>query len=259
MDKLKESIFIFLKASINNDPTIIEKFIKVLGNVTGDKLKVHSILSELSLSHTLHYYLSELLNLAKSIDIPPKTLAILIDIATFTYQKKKREEPKITPVWTGPTFSSSPIKHRTYETIKTMFESAQNEIIIVGYTFSLDNQKVSHLMDKLIEASNRGCRITIIFHKNTTNKDRILNKWPKHIRLPYLYFWKGNGNLATTSLHSKLICVDQNQLLVTSANFTLNGLERNIETGILIQNERSVQIIWQQFRSLLSNREIVEI
>jgi phosphatidylserine/phosphatidylglycerophosphate/cardiolipin synthase-like enzyme len=247
----------FVEASTSNDPIILDKLVELL--VNEDDLKIQNILSRLSLSHTLHYYLSELLYLAKSLDVSPNTLVKLIDIAAFTYQKTKRVEPKISPVWTGPTFSTSPIKHKTYETIKKMFESAQNEIIIVGYTFSLDNPIVSSLMDKLIEASNRGCRINIIFHKNTTNQERILNSWPNNIRLPYLYFWKGNRNLGTTSLHSKLICIDQNQLLVTSANFTLNGLERNIETGLLIQNDRSIQIIWQQFRSLLNNREIVEI
>jgi hypothetical protein len=259
MANLNERIFMFVEAATNNDPITLDKLLNVLVSVTEDELNLQSILSELSLSHTLHYYLTELLYLAKSTNITPKTLANYIDIATYTYQKKKSEEPKINPVWTGPTFSTSPIKHRTYETIKKMFESAQNEIIIVGYTFSLDSPIVRSLMDELIEASNRGCRINIIFHKNTTNKERIINSWPNHIRLPFLYFWKGNTNLGTTSLHSKLICVDQSQLLVTSANFTLNGLERNIETGLLIQNDRSIQIIWQQFRSLLTNREIVEI
>ncbi|TFD99517.1 DISARM system phospholipase D-like protein DrmC [Jeotgalibacillus sp. R-1-5s-1] len=258
MNELKINIFKLIEAVSQHSADWITETINVINSE--DDLNKSKILQNLSLSDTLHYYLQEVLRAAEKNHILPKTLAQLIEMAWFVYSEKEKKGTKISPVWTGPSFSTSPIKNKTFETIKSMFLSAEKEIVIVGYNFSLESTIVKLLVKELIDASNRGCRINIIFHENETNKKRILESWPMDVRLPHLYYWESKKREGyTTSLHSKLICIDQRQLLVTSSNFTLNGLEKNIETGVLIENDNSVKQIREQFRSLLNRNEIVKV
>jgi phosphatidylserine/phosphatidylglycerophosphate/cardiolipin synthase-like enzyme len=258
MGKLKKSILKLVEAVSQDSPDLLIDIIKAIASE--QEISEDQILQKLSLSYALHYFSLEVLRAARNSEVTPETLSYLIEMASFVHREKEKKETKISPVWTGPSFSSSPIKNKTFETVKSMFLAAEKEIVIVGYTFSLENTVVNSLVIELINASKRGCRINIIFHANSTNKKRILESWPKDVRLPQLYYWQDKKREGfTTSLHSKLICVDQKQLLVTSANFTLNGLERNIETGILIQDDESVRQIWEQFRSLLSEKEIIKV
>ncbi|HFF3183361.1 phospholipase D-like domain-containing protein [Bacillus cereus] len=200
----------------------------------------------------------EMLKEAKLNNISVSTILVALDVAENMYRIQKKVEPRIYPIWTGPTFEDSPIMYKTHATVKRLFQAAKMNILVVGYTFSLEQEPVNLLFQELVSASERGCRIDIIYHNDEKNLENIKRSWPSHLVLPNLYYWKGSKETKYASLHSKLIMVDQNRLLLTSANFSLHGFKENIETGVLIETPLITKQIWRQFYSLLSNKEMVK-
>ena len=55
---------------------------------------------------------------------------------------------------------------------------------------------------------------------------------------------------ARASLHAKCLVVDEQQVLLTSANFTEAAQVRNIEAGVLLDNPFVAQSLREQFESL---------
>ena len=65
------------------------------------------------------------------------------------------------------------------------------------------------------------------------------SQWPAGILLPQVHCCKQfleNVNGKSASLHAKCIVVDNQQVFVSSANFTEAAQHRNIEIGLLIQS-----------------------
>ena len=54
---------------------------------------------------------------------------------------------------------------------------------------------------------------------------------------------------STASLHAKCIVVDDRRALVTSANFTSRGQERNVEVGVLVESEKFARELVHQWRN----------
>ena len=54
--------------------------------------------------------------------------------------------------------------------------------------------------------------------------------WEKNVRLPKIYTF--NPHKKGTSLHAKILIIDDNQILATSANVTSHGIHSNIEFGM---------------------------
>jgi phosphatidylserine/phosphatidylglycerophosphate/cardiolipin synthase-like enzyme len=53
-------------------------------------------------------------------------------------------------------------------------------------------------------------------------------------------------------LHAKCVVVDQERVLVTSANFTEAAHERNIEAGVLLNDPVTAIALQMQFESLVT-------
>jgi phosphatidylserine/phosphatidylglycerophosphate/cardiolipin synthase-like enzyme len=54
-------------------------------------------------------------------------------------------------------------------------------------------------------------------------------------------------------LHAKCVVVDEERLLITSANFTAAAHERNIEAGVLMRDRIVARAIRSQFEMLVSS------
>jgi phosphatidylserine/phosphatidylglycerophosphate/cardiolipin synthase-like enzyme len=75
--------------------------------------------------------------------------------------------------------------------------------------------------------------------------------WPEGLPEPELYH-APLGLLPGTSMHMKTVVVDRRQWLVTSANFTSRGQERNFEIGALIRDPEAAGRVLQWFEELVA-------
>jgi phosphatidylserine/phosphatidylglycerophosphate/cardiolipin synthase-like enzyme len=77
--------------------------------------------------------------------------------------------------------------------------------------------------------------------------------WPFDGPRPEIYYGPRTADdQSFASLHAKCIVVDHEQTLITSANFTDRGQNRNIEVGVLIRDPLFAQSLEQQWFNLVS-------
>lgn len=58
------------------------------------------------------------------------------------------------------------------------------------------------------------------------------------------------------ALHAKLLVADREDALITSANLTYHGFERNLEMGIRVTGRAAAEI-HDQIHQLISTKELV--
>ena len=61
-----------------------------------------------------------------------------------------------------------------------------------------------------------------------------------------------------SSLHAKVICVDQSKTLITSANLSYHGQEGNIEMGTYIESATIARQVDEVFTKLLFSKVFLE-
>lgn len=140
------------------------------------------------------------------------------------------EQPRITPVWTGPESSAAPGR-LTLPVITDLIAEATEEIVLVSYA-TIPSQEIQQA---LIRAASRGVAITLLLER-PEDKERFNGS---HDPFPGLVaqrlHWPAASRPTGASMHAKILVIDRTTALVGSANFTGHGLERNLECGLLLR------------------------
>jgi phosphatidylserine/phosphatidylglycerophosphate/cardiolipin synthase-like enzyme len=135
--------------------------------------------------------------------------------------------------------------------VREMFAHAKQSVTVIGYAV-YQGQKVfealAHRMDSKPDLQVE-LFLNISRGDGDSTKSEILvsryverfksHQWPKGSRLPIVYYDPRSVSDDTpirSSLHAKCVVVDENDVFVSSANFTEAGQERNIEVGLRLDN-----------------------
>ena len=124
------------------------------------------------------------------------------------------------------------ITHNHGLEIRSVFDSATNNISIISPF--LGRKTCEQLAERISNNDNLSCQIITRFYR----EDFIQNV-SSIDGLKYLLS-AGAEIRALIGLHSKLYVVDDNYSIVTSANYTLGGLQTNYELGIKIDHEPEI-------------------
>ena len=153
---------------------------------------------------------------------------------------------------TPPSFS---IKAKsTMNTVKDMLEHADKSILITGYSLS---DYFNDMIDCIIRKSQTG--VFVKFFVNQIDSQRGFDKLSMYKgKFLKLYdFPPSEDKMA--ALHAKVICVDQQKTLITSANLSYHGQEGNIEIGTLIESQKTTKQVEDLFTQLVFNKVFVEV
>jgi phosphatidylserine/phosphatidylglycerophosphate/cardiolipin synthase-like enzyme len=119
----------------------------------------------------------------------------------------------------------------TLAVLADLIGEASEEIILVSYATLPPIQ----VRSALSQAANRGVHVTTLLERHADNPNFIAHSDP----LPELdarrLCWPANQRPTGASMHAKVLVIDRRTALVTSANLTGYGLERNLECGLLIR------------------------
>lgn len=148
----------------------------------------------------------------------------------MSYEHTSKE--KIFPVFTLPTEYQSSLMMTKSEMIK-LITTAKKSIYVFGFFLT---GHASEVIDALKEASGRG--IKIIFIADSIDKFVTpLEKIWKSGSLPSCYVINKNSEHGSElKMHAKTIIIDECRLILTSANLTHYGLNKNVEFGVIIEN-----------------------
>lgn len=175
-------------------------------------------------------------------------------------------------VWTGPEGVGTESRD-THIIARMLFTSAKRSVLISSY--ALDRgRKARELFEPLAARMETDPKLQVRLFVNVPRPYRndapasvLLREfaymfrmeiWPGR-RLPEVFY--DPRSLSTLAgpkacLHAKCVVVDEEHLLVTSANFTEAAHERNIEAGVLIADPVAARAMRSQFETLVA-REIL--
>jgi len=180
-------------------------------------------------------------------------LSVTINAVLQLHEQKNHEDSRL--VMSGDFIHTN--ANFTHETIYQMIGRAKSKITIIGYWVF----KMSDFFERL-EKLSKNIEITFILNdeKIETHSKEIKKNWnkntkPKILQLNRKLFSKEKLN----KLHSKVIIIDDNEILITSANLTLVAMENNIETGIWTKDKKIIEACIDIFEKFIKKRVFVPI
>lgn len=173
----------------------------------------------------------------------PALLAILDAVLA---ERAASRGPAVELVWTGPEGRFSAARD-TAVVVQSLFAQAQTRILIAGFRFDHGSQLLSELHRALHE---RGVSCQLFGDEGET-EEFVTRNWPFGPPFPDLFSFRPNAG-TFASLHAKCVVVDGRSALVTSANFTDRGQNRNIEVGALVEDASFAVALERQFQGAVS-------
>src|ERR1017187_9151872 len=169
-----------------------------------------------------------------------------------------QQEQHIELLWTGPSPASQIPARRIDQVLNDLIGSAKREILLV--TFAA--HKISRLTDGLVKALNRGVHVRLILEFEETSQGQLsmdaLKAFPEVIRQrAQIYYWpldkrERNASGKPGKLHAKVAIIDD-QVVLSSANLTDDGFNRNLELGALFYSSDILQRLREHFDGLCVN------
>lgn len=142
----------------------------------------------------------------------------------------------------------------TKNTVEGMIRGAKRYVLITGYSLS---GYFADLVDVLIEKSQKG--IYVKFFVNNIENQKGFDKLCRYKgRFLHIYNFAGSKD-SMAALHAKVISVDEQQTLITSANLSYHGQEGNIELGTLVDSKKIARQVDDVFTHLIFNKIVQEI
>lgn len=153
--------------------------------------------------------------------------------------------PELDLVWTGPEPPGAATRD-TAVVVGSLFREARSSVLVGGYSFDHGEEILRPLHESM---RDRGVRVQLFLDipgrapagtapegYATQRIDEFLAaNWRFGPPLPAIYYDPRTVDPHRfASLHAKCVVVDQSKTLITSANFTARGQERNIEVGVLV-------------------------
>jgi phosphatidylserine/phosphatidylglycerophosphate/cardiolipin synthase-like enzyme len=191
------------------------------------------------------------------------TLRLLVEERRLTQEKQH-----LGVVWTGPEIAGSEGRD-TAIVVRQMFSQAQHNVLISSFAID-EGPKGQELFRPLAKRMGERPDLQVRMFLNVKRKytdtkpsSFILREfaeifrnqiWPGD-RLPEVFYDPRSlepSSNTNACLHAKCVVIDEEKLLVTSANFTEAAHLRNIEAGILVENRSAARAIRSQFEMLVS-------
>lgn len=208
------------------------------------------------------------LNQLQSMGATPNHIAYTLRLLAAERESSQDVRDRIDLVWTGQEVVGSESRD-TSVVVRELFSTAKTSVLISS--FAIDKgKKARELFGVLAERMDANpelqVRMFLNVHRPYKSEDpdsKLLREfadtfrkeiWPGQ-RLPEVFhdprsLARGTGEKA--SLHAKCVVVDEERLLVTSANFTEAAHERNIEAGVLLADPVAARAMRSQFETLVT-------
>ena len=165
----------------------------------------------------------------------------------------KQEADKVSLVATTPPSFSISAK-TTMNAVQSMINEAERNILITGYSLS---SYFADLVDTIVSKSQQGVFVKFFVNdiENQSSFDKILRYRGRFLKV---YNYKQEDD-KMAALHAKVISVDQEKTLITSANLSYHGQQGNIELGTLIESKDIAKQIDDIFTKLIFSKVFYEL
>ena len=204
-----------------------------------------------------------------------KHIATMLRLLAEERFATQRQVDRVRAVWSPPEFDRIDARD-TVAVVRELFNDAQRHVDIV--TFALDGgDKAKSLFGALAGKMDTDpelkVRVFVNIHRkyqDDTSASQLIRLFRNHFqraiwpgtRLPEVYYDPRSvveDNSKRAVLHAKAIIVDQRKTLLTSANFTEAAQERNIEAGVVIEDDGVAKPMLRQLDYLIEDGTLINL
>lgn len=165
----------------------------------------------------------------------------------------QNNEEKIELVLTAPPSFNLRAK-RTEDVVDELLQSARVSITMTGYSVS---EYIKDFLDVIINKSQKGVFVKIFINK--VDEQNAIEKLIAHKGRFLKIYYYSNETDKMAALHAKVISIDNERTLVSSANLSYHGMSANIEMGCVIQSKKIADKINEVFKNLIFGKVFTEI
>lgn len=141
----------------------------------------------------------------------------------------------------------------TKNTVDAMIKKAQKSILITGYSLS---DYFNDLVDVIIQKSQSG--VFVEFFINNLESQKSIEKICRYKgRFLRVYNYLPSTD-TMSALHAKVVSIDGEKTLITSANLSYHGQEGNVELGAYIESAKIAKQVKDVFTQLVFKKVFVE-
>ena len=129
-------------------------------------------------------------------------------------------------------------------------------LLVVGYLFTEGSRAV---VESLASVSReKSMNVTFIGNRMQEYTGVLRRMWPASDPAPEIFSWEPESDNDMAALHAKLLICDRLSALITSANFSYQGLHSNIEIGIRVTSP-AIGKLTEFIQAMISVGEIKQI
>jgi cardiolipin synthase A/B len=165
-------------------------------------------------------------------------------------------QPLIEVAWTYPG-NARPGLRTTGGVAREIIDASRLSLLVVGYSVTVDpavTGLAAQTVDAMARAAERGVVVTAVLHRQA-NRQALLQAWRAAVPPPSIFTWP-MGDDDKAAVHAKLLVSDRRDGLVTSANLTYHGFERNLEMGLRVTGHPAGEI-HDRIHELIAAHELV--
>ena len=182
-------------------------------------------------------------------DLSGPALALVLRTSMASVAAFRRQAPVSQVVWTGPKVEGSFLR-ATREVVRELLRGAQAELLVVGYWIAARDDGegiIEEVIASLAEAVTRGVVVSVVVDERVRpdgrdNRRILVSAWPIGVALPKILTWRLPPGDQHLKLHAKVLVADRRDALVTSANLTSYAMDRNMEMGVRIIGNPTIDI-----------------
>ncbi|GAP96581.1 phospholipase D/transphosphatidylase [Leptolyngbya sp. NIES-2104] len=215
------------------------------------------------------------LNRMTEIGSSPTHIAYTLNLLASERAASQQVRDRVELVWTGQEVIGSESRD-TAVVVRELFSTAKRSVLISSYAIDR-GEKARALFEGLASRmdSDPSLRVRMFLnvqrpHGSDEPESILLQKFANTFRrdiwtgkrLPEVFYDPRSltvGVEAKACLHAKCVVVDEERVLVTSANFTEAAHERNIEAGVLLADPIAARAVRSQFENLVSKSILHQI
>ena len=161
---------------------------------------------------------------------------------------------KVSLVVTAPASFSIRAKS-TKNTVESLIKGAKSSLLITGYSLS---DYFGELVDLIVHKSQSGVFVKFFVNDidSQTGFDKVIRYKGRFLKI---YNYPKQKDDRMSALHAKVLSVDGNKTLITSANLSFHGQEGNLELGTLIESSEIAHQVDEVFTRLIFRKVFTEV
>ena len=172
---------------------------------------------------------------AQAADAMPDALAAAYLRGLADGHAQASAQVQVEPVWSGPETFRVPVR-ATALVLTELARGAVHELVLVTYSA----KPYQPLLDQLASAVARGVAVSVVVETLAGAGSAMSGAEPASAFATIagidIWHWpKARRREESAKMHAKVAIADRAALLVSSANLTQSGIEKNIEAGLLVR------------------------